>query len=439
MRKLIMVAAIAFVSAPVVPSQAATMQTIYSFCKKGVCPDGASPTGVFAAPSGEVYGHVFSGANGVGAVFELLPPKTSGGKWKEKLIYKFCALTDCADGAKPAAAPIMDVHGNLYGVTFGGGNDNQGTVFELVKPVKHKKWRLKTLVQFCISTSNCDPSNEPLYGLSYAGASSGALYDGKSPLFGVANGGNQFASCNPECGTVYEVALKQGTWSLTTLYQFCAVGFSCSDGDRPTGSLLVDATGSMLTGTVQAAGNSPGALFALKRNGASWTETLPYAFCQVGDCEDGIAPSGGVTPDATGNLFGTTNLGGTANLGVLYKITPGTPYKQQTLYSFCQAADCADGREPGEGNVLIDASGNLFGTTFNGGGHDIDEFKEGGGTLFEFSGGQIHTLYGFCAQPNCADGEYPNGPIAFGPSGTFFGTTEGGGAFGRGSVYQLTP
>ena len=182
-----------------------------------------------------------------------------------------------------------------------------------------------------------------------------------------------------------------------------------------------------------------GAAFKLTHSGSSWTQSLLYSFCQIGDdCNDGASPGAGVTPDAAGNLYGMTTLGGgAAEAGVIYKITPSL--HEQVLYSFCKLTNCADGRHPVSGNILIDASGNLFGATFQGGGHNIDQEGLGGGTLFKFNGSTLQTLYSFCAQPSCTDGEYPTDQIAFGPSGTIVGSTEAGGAYGRGAIYQLTP
>jgi uncharacterized repeat protein (TIGR03803 family) len=428
-----LLAAMALVAGTAAPAGASTMKTLYSFCKKSGCKDGGAPNGVMVAPTGEIYGT----AQGGNQVFELLPK--SGGEWKYKALYTFCSQPNCADGLAPFGKLIMDVDGDLYGTTFQGGFGNQGVVFELIKAANHKKWTYKTLAQFCTS-GNCGPAVSPEFGLAYAGESSGALYDGKSPLFGIAGGGTPFGKCNPDCGTVYELTLKGKTWSIATIYEFCAVMFAtCPDGSRPMGELLVDATGKTLTGAAEMDAGGTGAVFRLTHSGSSWTESLLYSFCQIGDnCNDGAAPSAGVTPDAAGNLYGMTDLGGgAAEDGVIYKVT--SPLHEQALYSFCKLTNCADGRHPVSNNILIDTSGNLFGATFQGGGHDIDQEGLGGGTLFKFNGSALQTLYSFCAQPSCTDGEYPTDQIAFGPSGTIVGSTQAGGAYGHGEIYQLTP
>ena len=124
---------------------------------------------------------------------------------------------------------------------------------------------------------------------------------------------------------------------------------------------------------------------------------------------------------------------------MLYKITPGATVKEQTVHTFCQAANCADGQLPVRNGVIIDPSGNLFGATAHGGGNNIDIMEQGGGTLFSVIGGTFHSLYSFCAQANCADGEYPTGQIAFGSGGTILGVTEIGGPNAEGEIYELTP
>jgi uncharacterized repeat protein (TIGR03803 family) len=413
-------------------AHASTVTVIHSFCKKSGCPDGGTPNGVFVASSGDIYGTTQFGS---GTVFEMKKPKKSGKQWKAKTIYTFCALANCADGRSPFSKLVADAQGDLYGTTFSGGAGNMGTVFELVKGTK-KSWALKTLASFCIP-GNCDPAASPQYGLSYAGESSGAPYDGKSPLFGLAGGGTPFGACKPNCGTAYEVTLSNGTWTLQTIYEFCTQA-NCSDGYRPVGELLVDSTGSNLTGAAATGveGNN-GGVFKLTRSGSSWTEQVLYAFCQTDSCSDGAAPGYGPTPDAAGNLIGMASRGGNDSFdGVLYKITPAL--QEQILYSFCALTNCTDGAEPGANNILIDASGDLYGATQFGGGNDIDSFGNGGGTLFKFAGGSLQTLYRFCAQANCADGEYPT-QLAFGRSGTIVGTTSGGGAYKFGEVFQITP
>jgi uncharacterized repeat protein (TIGR03803 family) len=105
------------------------------------------------------------------------------------------------------------------------------------------------------------------------------------------------------------------------------------------------------------------------------------------------------------------------------------------LYNFCSLASCADGSVP-EGGVILDAAGNLYGTTYSGSAHNQ-------GVVFSVTPSGTYTvLYSFCntrtAKGVCLDGSQPSGNlIALGP-GTLYGTTLFGGTGNGGTVYQLT-
>jgi uncharacterized repeat protein (TIGR03803 family) len=93
-----------------------------------------------------------------------------------------------------------------------------------------------------------------------------------------------------------------------------------------------------------------------------------------------------------------------------------------TVYRFCAQSGCADGWQPFSG-LLPGSDGNLYGTTYNGGN------SSSAGTIFKISkGGTLTTLYSFCSQPNCTDGQGPVGKLVQATNGTIYGTTVGGGA-----------
>ena len=89
--------------------------------------------------------------------------------------------------------------------------------------------------------------------------------------------------------------------------------------------------------------------------------------------------------------------------------------------------------------MLLDSSGNLFGSAEYGGGHDQDVEGKGGGTIFKFGAGTLSVLHAFCAEANCADGEDPEGTLISDPTGNLLGTTTSGGPNGGGEVFRLTP
>ena len=143
---------------------------------------------------------------------------------------------------------------------------------------------------------------------------------------------------------------------------------------------------------------------------------------------DGCLPEAGLVRDAAGNLYGTTlNGGGQFGYGTVFKVTPdGT---ESVLHSFAGAP--SDGRYPQWGSLTLDAAGNLYGTTYNGG-----EFDSG--TVFKVTAtGSESILYSFCAQAGCADGADPAGGIARDPAGNLYGTTVYGGTDNEGVVFRL--
>jgi len=132
-----------------------------------------------------------------------------------------------------------------------------------------------------------------------------------------------------------------------------------------------------------------------------------------------------------GNFYGTTRGGGANGVGTVFKITPtGT---LTTLYSFCSQASCADGEEPYAG--LVQATNGIFyGTTYYGGANGL-------GTVFKITaGGTLTTLHSFCSQTNCADGDNPNAGLVQATDGSLYGTTLGGGGVNdSGTVFKITP
>jgi uncharacterized repeat protein (TIGR03803 family) len=158
-----------------------------------------------------------------------------------------------------------------------------------------------------------------------------------------------------------------------------------------------------------------------------------YSFCSQPNCADGQRPESAPVLGSDGNLYGVTNSGGSsANSGVVYKMTLGG--KITTLYSFCATPrPCNDGQYPT--GVIQASDGNFYGTTESGG-------KFGSGTIFQISpSGAFKLLYTFCSLANCADGGIPLFPPMQGSDGNLYGATNGGGtAEGEsGVVYELTP
>ncbi|MGC9951473.1 MAG: choice-of-anchor tandem repeat GloVer-containing protein [Bryobacteraceae bacterium] len=147
-----------------------------------------------------------------------------------------------------------------------------------------------------------------------------------------------------------------------------------------------------------------------------------------GGATEGVIPFAGLVQATNGDFYGTTYYGGLNDVGTVYKFTLGGALT--TLYSFCSESGCADGEYPYAG--LIQATnGDLYGTTSNG---------ATGGTIYKIApGGAYTTVYRFCALSGCPDGKTPIGGIIQATSGDFYGTTYYGGANGLGTVYRITP
>ena len=160
----------------------------------------------------------------------------------------------------------------------------------------------------------------------------------------------------------------------------------------------------------------------------------------AGSPADGALPFFGLLEDVSGNLYGTTTQGGTqcqdyGGCGTVFKLTSdGT---ETILYNFCTQANCVDGYNPWS-NLIEDGDGNLYGTTLEGG-------ANGDGTVFKLAPDGTETvLYSFCSLTNCADGTLPEGGLVIDQAGNLYGTTTSGGTStgpycGCGTVFKITP
>jgi uncharacterized protein (TIGR03437 family) len=225
--------------------------------------------------------------------------------------------------------------------------------------------------------------------------------------------------------------------TVTTLYTFCSQG-GCVSRD-PQGRLVRASDGNFY-GTTALGGvhydNTSGSdtIFKLTPNG---TLTTLYSFCAQANCADGFAPAAGLIQASDGNFYGTTSSGGIGSYGTVFKFTPGGALT--TLHTFCSNyPQCADGGEPLA--ALIQASdGNLYGTTYYGGAN-YDPSVNISGTVFKITpGGTLTTLYSFCAQANCTDGQGPVAGLVQASDGNLYGTTVYGGSRGLGTIFKITP
>ena len=226
----------------------------------------------------------------------------------------------------------------------------------------------------------------------------------------LTNGSGTLAGGNI---TIANIACTAGV-NESVLYSF-GTGI---DGQNPYAGLIQDASGNLYGTTLYGGTNNLGTVFKVTPAGV---ETVLYSF---GTGTDGHLPLAGLIQDASGNLYGTTYTGGTNNLGTVFKVTPAGV--ETVLYSFGTGTD---GQYPRAG-LIQDASGNLYGTTFEGG-------TNGLGTVFKVTPVGVETvLYSFGAG---IDGQYPYARLIQDASGNLYGTTFQGGTNGLGTVFKISP
>lgn len=408
-------------------AQASTLNPLYSFCGVQYCANGEGPVGgLLRDGAGNVYGTTQSGgANGGGEVFELAR-NGDGYSYSFQVLYSFCPAGDCSDGSGPTSDLIMDTSGDLYGTTNWSANFNSGSIFELVPNAKRSKWRFKTLHRFCSDTSCTDGADGN--ALTYAGAASGALYDGAALLYGTTKRGGA-----NDGGVVFKLrppAPEKKKWHYETIHDFC--GPNCTeDGEAPEAALTMDSSGRLYGTTVNGGVVRAGVVFEVKRKRGKWVEILTYQFgARTGD---GGFPASQMLLDNAGNLFGTTSLGGAHQGGTVFKLVPnGRNSQLETLYSFCAQPNCADGSGP-SGDIAMDAAGNIHGITSYGGDPD-----QQGGVAYALNP-TFHVLHTFCSESDCHDGYWPVSGVILDEAGTIFGTTYQGGDHNGGEVFTLTP
>ena len=224
--------------------------------------------------------------------------------------------------------------------------------------------------------------------------------------------------------------------TVTTL-----VALSSKMGAAPKGALAQGTNGN-LYGTTEYDGGTNGGGTVIRVSTTGSVKVL-HSFCTQPSCPDGAEPVSALIQAADGNFYGTTSQGGTSNTGTVFKMTGSG--KLTTLYSFCSLAGCADGTYPSSG-LIQGTDGSLYGETVNGGAYGGGCGSYGCGTLFKITtSGILTTLYTFCVQPddNCTDGELPTGGLIQASDGNFYGTTASDGNSetcpnGCGTVFSVT-
>jgi uncharacterized repeat protein (TIGR03803 family) len=394
------------------PAQAQSFSVLYTFTGT---PDGSDPSQAnLVDVDGTLYGTTYSGgAYGYGTVFKF------NSQGQETLLYSFTGGTD---GATPSAGVVRDAQGNLYGTTYNGGDlsciplfgsAGCGVVFKLDATGTET-----ALYSFTGGTDGKQPQGVlidtagNLYGITFFGGNETCLYlgsigcgvvykvdssgnetvlytftggtDGGEPdgfltmdsagnIYGATIIGGNLSACssNGGCGLIFKLDTSE---TETVLYTFSGG----ADGAVPNGSFLMDAKGHLYGTTIfggdHSCSHNPfyegcGVVFELTMGG---TEKVLHTF----KGKDGANPGLGLVQDAKGNFYGTTQYGGAFNLGAVFEVT--ATRTESVLHSF---SGLADGKLP-ESGLVIDAKGRLYGNAEEGGDKRCSP-PLGCGTLFQ--------------------------------------------------------
>ncbi len=303
--------------------------------------------------------------------------------WPDGTLYSDLWEFDATTGS-PIASLILASDGNFYGGTINGGTHGLGTLFRFTPP-----HTLKILHQ-CTGADGCGPDAAPFEN------SDGNLYGGG--VFGP--------------GQVYRVNPKTGV--VATLKNKTPV---------PTYAPLMQASDGYMYGTTYSGGtNGWGAVFRLTTGGA--IKTI-YSFTNGAD---GSGPSTPLFQGSDGNLYGSA-AGGTSNGGTVFQLILGKTTTFNLMHSFVGA----DGLGP-SGLVASASVGSLLGVTLGGG-------NNGGGTAFEISMSSPFPFTKVADFLPVTDAN-PFGPEATllpNTDGSYYGVSQGGGLYGDGYVFRLTP
>jgi uncharacterized repeat protein (TIGR03803 family) len=210
--------------------------------------------------------------------------------------------------------------------------------------------------------------------------------------------------------------------SETVLYSFNGG----SDGYQPYAGVIFDPSGNLYGTTFFGGPHGYGTVYELSPiAGGGWTESVLYGF---DNGSGGGEPETGLTLDGSGNLYGTTSTGGASGNGVVFELSPSnTGWVETVLHTFSGGTD---GALPLAG-LVIDSSGDLYGTTSSGGTYNS-------GTVFKVTqsknGWQETILYDFASG---RAGVAPNSGLIFDGAGNLCGTTQFGGLYGYGTVFEL--
>jgi len=401
---LILIFLILFMTAQ--PAQGQTYTVLHNFSGQG---DGANPYGTpLLDAQRNLYGTTALGGNvsgcgtsGCGTVYKL---SRAGSGWILKPLY-FFGLGGQDDGFNPSAQLARDLNGILYGTTINGGQyqgwGGGGTLFKLTPSPRAPVSVMAPWVETQLHAFSGGDSMSPHSDLTW---------DSAGNLYGTTYGGVDWF------GTIYMLSPPYNQASFQTLYRFTGG----ADAGEPYSGVVV-APDSTLYGTTSHSdvGAWCGVVYKLS---PLRTLTVLYTFTNG---IDGCNPDAGVILDGSGNLYGAAAHGGAYGGGVIFKLSANT-WTYSPIYSFSGTGGPTE-------RLVMDAAGNLYGTTC------LDGLY-GYGSVFKLTRGAggwtYSTLHDFTGG---ADGSTPWSGLVLDSSGNLYGTTTYGGTYGQGVIFEITP
>lgn len=378
------------------------LTTVIDFTNNGQMNRGRTPSaGLMRAPSGQLWGTTYNGGGGgVGTVFRLDPVS---GVLTTRIDFTYNSGFN--KGGYPLSGLTIDGAGMLWGTTRYGGPVGLGTVFRL----NPDEIVLSTRVDF----------TDAVLSKRGRGAYGGLLSDASGSLWGTTANGGATGS-----GVIYK--LEAGAAVPTPMVDF-GTSAQVPGGYSYTG-LTSDGAGN-LWGVTQGGGPS-GSGTVFKMNATTGAIETVVIFSGNGPANKGAYPSGALVSDGVGFFWGTTVQGGAGNRGTLFKLNAATG-ELTTLVEFTGNGATDRGANP-YGALASDSQGNFWGSTAGGG-------MDGFGTIFKFHPGTgvLTTLIDFTNIIGANRGANPWGALVNDGAGSFWGTTQAGGAGDFGTIFKI--
>ena len=359
---------------------------LYNFSSPGYGTNYVSP--LTPDGHGDYFGTTAVGGTGHGAVYELGPNDKGG--WKESTLYVF---TGGQDGGTPGLTPvILDKNGYLYGVTHNGGANNDGVAYELRR--SGHTWSEQVIYTFGVGSDTV--GDNPFSFIT----------DSKGKFFGTVDTTESAGWTE----AVFELSPTSSGWTGKDIF-VDGIPSATSGG----GGLTIDANENIFG--ISSLAFQPSEVFELSPSGSAWSAKILYTFPRIS-----VDPEAPPVLDKTGNIYGTTAAGGPADAGTVYELTPSPsgPWTRKTLHAFTGGS--SDGAAP-YASITFDGGGNIYGTTAVGG-------ASNDGTVYELTASgrryQSKLLWSF----DDKDGSEPFDQVVLDARGDIFGTTTQGGPSG---------